>query len=101
MKYKKSLGFVCLLSFFLMKHLASAEEEQITEYQLESVIVGDKEQPALSHFIPWKGTSTPDKLQWDLDVKYDKTLDLIDKDVMLRSINIYDEMNMESSNTVE
>lgn len=77
--------------------VAPSDEEPNAYYKLESTFVGDKEQPAVSYFIPWKGTSTPDKLQWDLDVKYDQTLELIDRDVVVRSMNIYDEMQLESA----
>lgn len=66
--------------------------------KLESTFFADREQPAVSYFIPWKGNDTPDKLQWDMEQKHDATLQLIDRDVMLRSINIYDEMNMEQTN---
>jgi hypothetical protein len=100
----------CVISGFLMAAVASADEEKKSKskneevpnaayYKLESTFVGDKEQPAVSYFIPWKGTSTPDKLQWNLDVKYDQTLDLVDRDVVLRSMNIYDEMNLENIDT--
>jgi len=100
-KSKVFFGVICTtLSLFSFTAIAN-DGEKITEFHLESSIVGDNEQPAVSNFIPWQGTSAPDKLQWDLDVKYDKTLDLIDRDVMLRSLNIYNEMNLESSNTVD
>jgi len=78
-----------------------SEDQPNAYYRLESTIVGDKEQPAVSYFIPWKGTSTPDKLQWELDVKYDQTLDLVDRDVVVRSMNIYDEMQLESAGSPE
>lgn len=68
------------------------------DIQLESTFVGDKEQPAVSYFIPWQGTSAPDKLQWNMEQKHDATLQLIDRDVMVRSINIYEEMDMEKGN---
>ena len=79
------------------KKTATADDEEPNAYyKLESTFVGDKEQPAVSYFIPWQGTSTPDKLQWNLDVKYDQTLNLIDREVVVRSMNIYDEMNLET-----
>lgn len=65
--------------------------------RLESTFVGDKEQPAVSYFIPWQGTSTPDKLQWNLEDKHDATLNPVDREVMLRSINMYNEMNLENN----
>jgi len=66
---------------------------------LESTLVGDKEQPTVSYFIPWKGTGTPDKLHWNIEQKNDKTLDLIDRDVMMRSMSIYNELDMENVGT--
>lgn len=86
---------------FVFSALGFAEEEKISsgaDIQLESTFVGDKEQPAVSYFIPWQGTSTPDKLQWDMEQKHDATLQLIDRDVMVRSINIYEDMDMEKTN---
>lgn len=63
--------------------------------KLESVFVGDKEQPAISYFIPWQGIGTPDKLHWNVEEKHDKALDLVDRDIMLRSIHFYGEMQLE------
>lgn len=80
---------------------ADAEEEKAKAdptILLESTFVGDKEQPAVSYFIPWKGNGTPDKLQWNMENKHDQTLQIIDRDVLLNSMNIYNEMNLESNN---
>lgn len=68
---------------------------------LESTVVGDKEQPTVSYFIPWKGTGTPDKLHWNIEEKNDKTLELIDRDIMVRSMSIYNELDMENVGPVE
>jgi hypothetical protein len=77
----------------------AAEEEGKADptILLESTFVGDKEQPAVSYFIPWKGNGTPDKLQWNMENKHDQTLQIIDRDVLLNSMNIYNEMNLESN----
>ncbi|MEX1033542.1 MAG: hypothetical protein WDZ30_09290 [Cellvibrionaceae bacterium] len=64
--------------------------------RLESVFVGDKEQPAISYFIPWQGIGTPDKLIWNVEEKHDKALDVVDRDIMLRSIHFYGEMKLEA-----
>ena len=64
---------------------------------LESTFVGDKEQPAVSYFIPWKGNTTPDKLQWNIERKHDQTLQVIDREVLLNSMTIYNEMNLDVS----
>ena len=63
--------------------------------RLQSTITADKEQPAISYFVPWKGTEGPDNLNWNIENKYDDTLDIVDREVLLRSMNIYDELNME------
>ncbi len=65
--------------------------------RLESQFVGDKEQPAVSYFVPWQGPgSGSDKLHQKVEEKYDHSLDAIDRDVMLRSMRIYNEMNLEN-----
>lgn len=73
---------------------AMAEEE--ATLHLESTLVGDKEQPTVSYFIPWKGTGTPDQLHWNLQQKNDKTLDLVDRQILIRSKAIYKELDMEN-----
>lgn len=70
-----------------------AEEKDL---YLESTIVGDKEQPTVSYFIPWKGVGTPDQLHWNIEQKNDGTLDLIDRNVMVRSMSIYNELDLEA-----
>ncbi|GAB1258773.1 hypothetical protein NBRC116494_32750 [Aurantivibrio plasticivorans] len=69
--------------------------------KLESVFVGDKEQPAISYFIPWQGIGTPDKLHWNVEQKHDGALDLVDREIMLRSMHIYEEMNLESPQSLD
>ena len=49
----------------------------------------------MSYFVPWQGTQAPDKLHWNIEDKNDKTLDIVDREVMLRSIDIYNEMGLE------
>ncbi|WP_019601672.1 hypothetical protein [Teredinibacter turnerae] len=104
---KIASALLALLALSVSAGVWSAEKDKTQElevesradatyYKLESTFVGDKEQPAVSYFIPWQGTSTPDKLQWNLDVKHDGTLNLVDRDVMVRSMNVYDEMNLET-----
>lgn len=69
--------------------------EEVGLIRLESTFVGDKEQPSVSYFIPWKGTDSPDGLRWNIERKIDDTLNLVDRDIMLRSMNIYNEMELE------
>lgn len=78
---------------------AKAQTEKVQgdpAIRLESVFVGDKEQPAISYFIPWQGIGAPDKLNWNVEQKHDNALNLVDREIMLRSINIYEEMNLEN-----
>ena len=62
---------------------------------LESYIVGDKEQPSVSYFVPWQGVGTPQNLTWNIEKKHDDTLDIVDRDIIVRSINIYNDMKLE------
>lgn len=73
------------------------KKPQDTAIKLESVFVGDKEQPAVSYFIPWQGIGAPDKLYWNVEEQHDKALDLVDRETMLRSIHFYGEMNLENT----
>ncbi len=97
----KSLVVFTSVMLLALNLQAEEDKEKVTandaDVVLESLLTGDKEQPAISYFIPWQGTSTPDKLQWDMQQKHDATLQLIDRDVMVRSINIYEDMNMENT----
>ena len=83
---KKSM---LLLSFLSLPCIA---QEPI---KLESQIVGDKEQPAVSYFVSWQGPSSTENLYRKEEDKYEKSIDTVDRDVMLRSMRIYDEMNLE------
>lgn len=75
----------------------SKQEKQDAAIRLESVFVGDKEQPAVSYFIPWQGIGAPDKLYWNVEEKHDKALGLVDRETMLRSIYFYQEMDLENT----
>jgi len=79
--------------FLLMLTLPAAAEEPM---KLESKIVGDKEQPSVSYFVPWQDASGVDRLYQNVEDRYDSSLEAIDRDVMLRSMRIYDEMNLEN-----
>lgn len=86
---------ILLVGMVMFAGAANAKDEDQL-IKLESTITGDKEQPAVSYFIPWKDVGTPDKLQWNIDKKHDNTLDLLDRDVMLRSMQVYEQMNLEN-----
>lgn len=98
MKYRAIVFSIALCSSAIAEDKpAKTDESDAPTLYLESTLVGDKEQPTVSYFIPWKGTGTPDKLHWNLEQKNDKTLELIDRDVMVRSMSIYNELNMENA----
>lgn len=86
----------CVLFAILLSTNVISQEVPRHRIELESTIVGDKEQPAVSYFVPWQDVGTPEKLQWNIDRKHDNTLDLLDRDVMLRSMTVYSQMNMEN-----
>ncbi|CAH0992520.1 hypothetical protein SIN8267_02652 [Sinobacterium norvegicum] len=86
-----------IVSLSIATVTANASDEPI---MLESSFIGDKEQPTVSYFIPWQGLGTPDKLHWNMEAKHDESLSPVDRDVMLRSMRIYDEMNLETQNFV-
>lgn len=85
----KSLPVLALSLLFASIVIA---EEPI---KLQSSFVGDKEQPAVSYFVPWKGPDGNKKLYRKEEEKYEKSIDAVDRDVMLRSMRIYEEMNLE------
>ena len=73
--------------------MAAADEPM----KLESHFVGDKEQPAVSYFMPWQGpSSSTEQLYQNKEEKYEMSIDEVDRDEMLRSIQIYEEMNLEN-----
>ncbi|WP_370979990.1 hypothetical protein [Agaribacterium sp. ZY112] len=94
----KAARFLAFLLVFSSVVSFAADEEPEHLLKIESTITGDKEQPAVSYFVPWQEVGTPDKLQWQMDEKYDDTLNKADRDIMLRSIRIYDQMNIENPN---
>lgn len=67
--------------------------------QLESVFVGDKEQPSVSYFIPWQGMGTPDNLYRNIEGRHDQSLQAVDRDVLLRSMRMYEEMDLEKGDS--
>lgn len=85
-----TIFFAVLLT--VMGTASSQAEEPI---KLQSSFVGDKEQPAVSYFVPWQGPGSNDKLYRKEEDKYEKSIDAVDRDVMLRSMRIYNELNLE------
>ena len=94
MKNNQALRF---LTIIMTGVSLTAHAEEVT-LELESTLVGDKEQPAVSYFIPWKEIGAPDQLDWDIESKNDQSLKIVDREILLRSNRIYDELDMEKSN---
>ena len=90
----QGLTCVCLISLLPSTALAQKKESNV---ELEAFIVGDKEQPAVSFFVPWEDKSDSlDKLRWLDDNNTDKSLSTVDRAVLMRSITVYDAMNLET-----
>ncbi len=85
--------YILLFSFLVVPALCQAQDS----IKLESTFVGDKEQPSVSYFVPWQGLGTPDKLYRNIEGSHDQTLSTVDRDVLVRSIRIYNEMDLENS----
>ena len=89
----KKTAIALLLPLTMFSFQAYSEEP----IRLESKIVGDKEQPSVSYFVPWQDASGADRLYQNMEDRYDDSLEAIDRDVMLRSMRIYEEMNLENN----
>ena len=78
----------------LLLPLGAVAQERI---DLESTFVGDREQPSVSYFIPWKPPEGPDKLYRPIKSISGNALDPVDRDVLARNIQFYDELALEDS----
>lgn len=98
---KVSVFYIFLFySSFVLSQDIETDEDQASQggtvLKLQSTFIGDKEQPSVSYFIPWQGTDGPDNLRWKIERKNDDTLSVVDRNIMLRSIKIYNELNFET-----
>lgn len=84
--------FVMLVG--LLVFIAAGAQERI---DLESTFIGDREQPSVSYFIPWKPPEGPDKLYRPIKSISGNILDPVDRDVLSRSISFYDELELEGA----
>jgi hypothetical protein len=62
---------------------------------LESTFIGDKEQPSVSYFVPWKAPEGPSKLYRPIKSISGNVLDPVDRDVLARNIQFYNELSLE------
>ena len=83
-----------LASVALFTPALSLAQEEI---DLESTFIGDKEQPSISYFIPWKAPEGPDKLYRPIKSISGNVLDPIDRDILARHIRFYNELSLEQS----
>jgi hypothetical protein len=85
-----------LLSVLLSFQPVSSVAEEEPLLQLEATVKADREQPKVSYFIPWKATGQNDELFWKLEQKNDETLEVVDRNILLRSKSLYKTLNMEA-----
>jgi hypothetical protein len=78
------------LSVVLMSNVTAQER-----IDLESTFIGDKEQPSVSYFIPWKAPEGPEKLYRPINSISGNVLDPLDRDVLARNIQFYNELSLE------
>jgi len=78
----------------LLVQAGSVAQEQI---DLESTFVGDREQPAVSYFTPWKPPEGPDKLYRPIKSISANVLDPVDRDILSRNIQYYSELSLEEA----
>lgn len=64
---------------------------------LESTFVGDREQPTVSYFIPWKPPEGPSKLYRPIKSISGNALDPVDRDILARNIKFYNELSLEGA----
>ncbi|KEF30625.1 hypothetical protein D777_02567 [Marinobacter nitratireducens] len=89
---KNTSRFAVLLLSGVLAGAASAEES----IDLESTFVGDKEQPSVSYFIPWKPPEGPENLYRSITSVSGRVFEVVDRDVHARTMRFYDELSLES-----
>lgn len=82
-------GTLCLLS------LTAASAQAEDSIDLESTFVGDKEQPSVSYFIPWKPPEGPENLYRSITSVSGRVFEVVDRDVHARTMRFYDELSLE------
>ncbi|MBZ2169075.1 hypothetical protein [Marinobacter sp. F4216] len=63
---------------------------------LESTFVGDKEQPSVSYFIPWKPPEGPERLYRSITSVSGRVFEVVDRDIHSRTMKFYDELSLEA-----
>ena len=78
----------------MLAPLCTAAQERI---DLESTFVGDKEQPSVSYITPWKPPEGPAKLYRPIKSISGNALEPIDREVLARSNQFYNELALEGT----
>lgn len=84
-----------LLSLTFATMVVAEEETDLEGIDLESTFVGDKEQPSVSYFIPWKPPEGPEKLYRSITSVSGRVFEVVDRDVHSRTMQFYDELSLE------
>ncbi|WP_020410950.1 hypothetical protein [Hahella ganghwensis] len=87
----KTIGGVVVACLFVTPFQSSANDD----VNLESTFVGDREQPSVSYFIPWKPPEGPEKLYRSITSVSGKVFEVVDRDIHSRTMQFYDELNLE------
>ena len=85
---------------FFVFIFAAPTVAQAEKVDLESTFVGDKEQPAVSYFIPWEPPNGPDDLYRPIKSISGNVLQPVDRDILANKIRFYDELSLETQPTV-
>ncbi len=85
------LALVAALVALSLARSASGQDR----IDLESTFVGDKEQPSVSYFIPWKPPEGPDQLYRSISSVAGKVFEVVDRDIHSRTMQFYDELSLE------
>lgn len=88
---QSTLTCALVLASLALSPLAQGQDN----IDLESTFVGDKEQPSVSYFIPWKPPEGPEKLYRSISSVAGKVFEVVDRDVHSRTMRFYDELSLE------
>ncbi len=86
-----------LITFLALTSLLyTAQTIAVETIKLESIFVGDKEQPSVTYIMPWKPPEGPDKLYRPIDTVSQNILAPVDREVLLLSVQYYETMALEA-----
>lgn len=88
-------SFTALALCALLGLAATSRAEDAID--LESVFIGDKEQPSVSYFVPWKPPEGPGRLYRPIDSVAGNILDPVDREVHTRTMKFYGELSLENA----